>query len=187
MASGLASDISEGGSNLSAGERQLLCMARTLLRRRPVLVMDEATASVDHSTDARIQQMVKRDFKGTCTVLTIAHRLNTVAFYDLVLLLGQGAVVEYDTPLTLLRTAGGAFRKRIKDPRVAPSHPTPPSDPMGRPFPPPLQASSPRRRATSRGSSRRQRRVSVSLARSARRAAVGSGEGLIEVAQKSRI
>ena len=72
--------------------------------------MDEATASVDHATDGRIQQMVKRDFKGNTTVITIAHRLHTVAFYDKVLLLGQGAVQEYDAPLKLLRTTGGAFR-----------------------------------------------------------------------------
>ena len=72
--------------------------------------MDEATASVDHATDGRIQQMVKRDFRGNTTVITIAHRLHTVAFYDKVLLLGQGAVQEYDAPLKLLRTMGGAFR-----------------------------------------------------------------------------
>ena len=57
-------------------------MARALLRRRPILVMDEATASVDHETDARIQAMVRRDFCGTTTVLTIAHRLHTAAFYS---------------------------------------------------------------------------------------------------------
>ena len=110
MAGGLAADVAEGGGNLSAGERQLLCMARAMLRRRPLLVMDEATASVDHATDGRIQQMVRRDFRGTCTVLTIAHRLHTVAFYDRVLVLGAGEVVEYDTPLALLSKGGGQFR-----------------------------------------------------------------------------
>ena len=92
MPSGLDSDVSENGSNLSSGERQLLCMARALLRRTSVLVMDEATASVDHTTDGRIQQMVKTDFRGSCTVITIAHRLHTVVFYDKILLLSEGAV-----------------------------------------------------------------------------------------------
>jgi len=115
MSAGLDSDVSEGGSNLSAGERQLLCMARAMLRRRPVLVMDEATASVDHATDARIQEMVRRDFRGNTTVLTIAHRLNTVAFYDRILLLGGGAVQEYDTPLKLMSTEGGPFRKLAEE------------------------------------------------------------------------
>lgn len=77
--------------------------------------MDEATASVDHATDVRIQQMVKRDFRGNCTILTIAHRLHTVAFYDRVLLLGQGAVQEYDTPLALLNTPGGGFRRLAEE------------------------------------------------------------------------
>ena len=90
-------------------------MARAMLRRRPILVMDEATASVDHATDARIQQMVQRDFRGDCTVLTIAHRLNTVAFYDRILLLGGGAVQEYDAPLELLRSEGGAFRRLAEE------------------------------------------------------------------------
>jgi len=111
MANGLDSPISEGGGNLSAGERQLLCMARATLRRRPVLVMDEATASVDHETDSRIQEMIKRDFRGNCTVITIAHRLHTVAFYDRVLVLGGGDVLEYDSPRVLLTREGGAFRQ----------------------------------------------------------------------------
>ena len=86
-----------------------------MLRRRPVLVMDEATASVDHATDGRIQQMVRRDFVGTCSVLTIAHRLHTVAFYERILLLGGGAVLEYDTPLALLEQEGGGFRKLAEE------------------------------------------------------------------------
>ena len=107
---GLDADVAEAGGNLSAGERQLVCMARALLVKRPVLVMDEATASVDHATDARIQEMVRSEFNGTCTVLTIAHRLNTVAFYDRVLVMGKGEVVEYDAPAALLRKQDGVFR-----------------------------------------------------------------------------
>jgi len=115
MPKGLDADVAEAGGNLSAGERQLLCMARAMLRRRPVLVMDEATASVDHATDGRIQEMIKRDFRGNTTVLTIAHRLHTIAFYDRILLLGGGEVVEYDTPLQLLSTQGGSLRKLAEE------------------------------------------------------------------------
>ena len=112
---GLEAGVAEAGGNLSAGERQLLCMARALLRRASILVMDEATASVDHATDARIQQMVKTDLKGTCTVLTVAHRLNTVVFYDQVLLLDRGAVLEHGPPLELLGREHGAFRKLAEE------------------------------------------------------------------------
>ena len=111
LGAGLDLEVAEGGTNLSAGERQLLCMARALLRRTSILVMDEATASVDHATDERIQQMVKSELCGTCTVLTVAHRLNTVAFYDQILLLDRGAVIEHGPPLELLRRADSAFRK----------------------------------------------------------------------------
>jgi len=114
MAAGLDSDVAEGGSNLSAGERQLLCMARAMLRRTSVVVMDEATASVDHATDGRIQQMVRSDFRGNVTVITIAHRLHTVAFYDRILVLAQGKVQEYAPPLELLNS-GGQFRSLAEE------------------------------------------------------------------------
>jgi len=112
---GLEAGVAEAGGNLSAGERQLLCMARALLRRASILVMDEATASVDHATDARIQQMVKTELKGACTVLTVAHRLNTVVFYDQVLLLDRGSVLEHGPPLELLGREHGAFHKLAEE------------------------------------------------------------------------
>ena len=115
LAGGLDADVSEGGSNFSAGERQLVCMARALLRRSSVLVMDEATASVDHETDGRIQQMIKDDFNGTATVLTVAHRLHTVVFYEKVMLLAEGGVLEYDAPAKLLSKKDGAFRKLAEE------------------------------------------------------------------------
>ena len=109
-AGGLDAQVAEGGSNLSAGERQLLCMARALVRGASVLLMDEATASVDADADRLVQDMVRECFRDK-TVLTIAHRLHTVAFYEKVLVLEGGAVAEYDAPLALLERAGGALRK----------------------------------------------------------------------------
>jgi ATP-binding cassette subfamily C (CFTR/MRP) protein 1 len=81
---GLESEIVEGGENLSAGQRQLLCMARALLECPRLLIMDEATSNIDGKADDKIQSMLKNVFKE-CTVLTIAHRIDTITWYDLYL------------------------------------------------------------------------------------------------------
>ena len=106
----LNEEIKECGANFSIGERQLLCLARALLKKNKIIVMDEATANVDYKTDQLIQETIRTKFKH-CTVITIAHRLNTIMDYDRVLVLESGHVVEYDKPEHLLQNEGGYFSK----------------------------------------------------------------------------
>lgn len=89
--------IAESGVNLSAGERQLICVARAILKKSHILLIDEATANVDHATDRMIQEVISDKFRD-CTILTIAHRLNTVANSDRILMLQHGEVVYFDVP-----------------------------------------------------------------------------------------
>ncbi|CAH1784702.1 unnamed protein product [Owenia fusiformis] len=111
---GLDHECGEEGENLSVGQRQLLCLGRALLRKSKILVLDEATAAVDLETDDLIQNTIRTAFKD-CTVLTIAHRLNTIMDYDRVMLLDAGKVVEYDSPSQLLSNKDGIFYSMAKD------------------------------------------------------------------------
>jgi len=111
---GLNAPIQEGGANLSTGQRQLLCMARALLRASRILVLDEATSNVDNTTDALIQRTIRSAF-SQCTVLTIAHRLHTIIDSDRVLLLESGMLKEFDTPHALMGTPGSAFRALVEE------------------------------------------------------------------------
>ncbi|CAG2164129.1 unnamed protein product [Oppiella nova] len=98
----LDGELREGGGNLSVGQRQLVCLARAILRDNKILVLDEATANVDVHTDELIQQTIRHKF-ANCTVLTIAHRLNTIIDCDRVLVLDAGEIKEFDAPYVLLQ------------------------------------------------------------------------------------
>jgi ATP-binding cassette subfamily C (CFTR/MRP) protein 4 len=111
---GLDQRVNEGGSNFSAGQRQLICLARAIVRNNRILVLDEATANVDPSTDALIQATIRKNFKD-CTVLTIAHRLNTIMDSDKVLVMDAGRAVEFGHPHQLLQNADGYFSKMLKE------------------------------------------------------------------------
>ncbi|KAI1286762.1 Multidrug resistance-associated protein 1 [Halotydeus destructor] len=114
LSSGLDHGITEGGDNLSVGQRQLVCLARALLRKSKILILDEATAAVDLETDDLIQKTIREEF-ADCTILTIAHRLNTILDYDRVLVMDQGTVLEFDTPKSLLDNQHSVFHSMAKD------------------------------------------------------------------------
>ncbi|XP_019168072.1 PREDICTED: putative ABC transporter C family member 15 [Ipomoea nil] len=110
----LDAPVAEDGENWSVGQRQLVCLARVLLQKRRILVLDEATASVDTATDNQIQKTIREETSG-CTVITVAHRIPTVIDNDLVLVLGDGKVVEYDSPAKLLKDKSSEFSNLVME------------------------------------------------------------------------
>ena len=106
--------IQEGGSNLSSGQRQLLCLARALLRSNKILVIDEATANVDQKTDELIQETLRKRFVD-CTVLTIAHRINTIIDSDRIMVMDAGELVEFDSPKALLENTSSIFYMLVQE------------------------------------------------------------------------
>lgn len=117
LTAGLNHEISEGGENLSVGQRQLVCLARALLRKTKVLILDEATAAIDLETDELIQNTIRTEFKD-CTVLTIAHRLNTIMDSDRVIVLDKGEISEYASPSDLLNNEDSIFYSMAKDANI---------------------------------------------------------------------
>ena len=98
----------------SVGQRQLICLARALLRKTKILLLDEATASVDHNTDELIQNTIKKEF-ADCTILTVAHRLNTIMDSSRIMVLDKGRIVEFDAPQVLLSKKRSVFYSMAAD------------------------------------------------------------------------
>lgn len=101
--------VTEGGDNFSTGEKQLLCMARAILRRNKILLMDEATASIDAETDTMISETIRTEFTDS-TILTIAHRLHTIIDFDKVIVMDKGSIAEMGSPYELLRKKGRFYK-----------------------------------------------------------------------------
>lgn len=110
----LEAELKEGGSNFSVGERQLICLARAILRQNKIIILDEATANVDPNTDKFIQRTISESFTN-CTRLTIAHRLNTIMDSDRVLVMDSGQVKEFDVPHILLQNDSGIFSTMVNN------------------------------------------------------------------------
>ncbi|XP_076808480.1 ATP-binding cassette sub-family C member 4-like isoform X1 [Clavelina lepadiformis] len=108
----LETELAESGSNFSVGQRQLVCLARAILRNNRILIIDEATANVDLRTDRFIQETIRKEF-SECTVLTIAHRLNTIIDSDRILVLDAGEAIEFDKPHILLQDKNGLFNEMV--------------------------------------------------------------------------
>ncbi|KAI3842626.1 hypothetical protein MKX03_027290 [Papaver bracteatum] len=111
---GLDSLVADDGTNWSVGQRQLLCLGRALLRKSRILILDEATASIDNATDSILQKTIRVEFSD-CTVITVAHRIPTVMDCTMVLALSDGKLVEYDEPMKLMEREGSFFNKLVNE------------------------------------------------------------------------
>ncbi|KAJ8130745.1 hypothetical protein O1611_g2887 [Lasiodiplodia mahajangana] len=110
----LDTTVSGGGANLSQGQRQLLCLARAILQRPKIMILDEATSAVDMKTDEKIQHAIRTEFgRNMSTLLVIAHRLSTIADFDRILVMDEGRIVEFGTPRDLMSIEGGFFRDLV--------------------------------------------------------------------------
>lgn len=109
---GLDSKVMDNGSNFSVGQKQLICLARAILKNSKILVLDEATANTDPATDELIQATIRRVFRD-CTILTIAHRINTIIDADRILVLDAGEIREYDSAYRLLQDSASLFSSMV--------------------------------------------------------------------------
>ena len=114
LSNALDIELTENGSNLSSGEKQLLCICRAILRKNRIVILDEETANIDLVTEQKIQKVISTEFKE-CTVITIAHRLQTIIDNDRVMVLGDGQLMEYDTPAKLLENEDSHFTKLVEE------------------------------------------------------------------------
>ncbi|QRW27549.1 ABC transporter [Rhizoctonia solani] len=111
---GLESGVSAGGGNFSLGQRQILALARAIVRRSKVLILDEATAAIDYNTDTVIQKSIRTELKDR-TLIIVAHRLQTICDADKIIVLEAGKIVEFDSPAALLRKESGAFKSLVDE------------------------------------------------------------------------
>ena len=111
---GLDQMLSDGGANLSSGEKQLICICRAILRASKVVILDEATANIDVVTEQKIQKLISLEFKGS-TMITIAHRLNTIIQSDRVMVLSFGQIVEFGQPATLMNDPASEFSGLLRE------------------------------------------------------------------------
>lgn len=111
----LDSAISRGGGNLSVGQRQIIALARAVVRESRLLILDEATSAIDYKTDAIIQESLRHELNKDVTVLTVAHRLQTIMDADKIMVLDAGRIVEFDSPKALLRNSSGFLRSLVDE------------------------------------------------------------------------
>ncbi|KAK7466193.1 hypothetical protein VKT23_004917 [Stygiomarasmius scandens] len=111
----LDTSVAAGGANMSVGQRQILALARAIVRGSKLLILDEATSAIDHKTDAAIQSSLRHEFKGNVTVITVAHRLQTIMDADKIMVLDAGKMVEFDKPSDLLQKTDGKLRSLVDE------------------------------------------------------------------------
>lgn len=110
---GIDCKVQDGGSNFSAGQRQLFCLARAILRHNKILILDEATANVDSQTDHIIQETIRHQF-ADCTIITVAHRLHTIMDSDKVMVIDAGNILEFDHPYVLTQDNNSFFKRLLE-------------------------------------------------------------------------